>query len=217
MRLSIIVVLATISSGACIAAYAGHASAATIYQAHCYSGVTGSELGFVYGRSDAELLAKCAARATDPHVGPKTEVSCDPTAGGCSSGSVIQRGDKLYASGVIGHNNTADRPWPPCGGNHYANCLKLCITIPKGFRATSSAAYIGDWAAMHGLCSRFPGDLSFPEAYSKCNHGEDQNCRLDAGTEGMQESPKIVCDTFKNWSGHNNYCARLEVTIAATP
>jgi hypothetical protein len=179
-------------------------------QGRCKSMTTGTDLGFVYGGTYAELISKCRRVATSPIVDNVTRVACDPTTGACGASTATRSGDALARSVQIPRSQPAEIHSPACGDGRWSKCASLCLEAPEGTTLQPTAIQISE---AHGIgCIPFDKE----NRYVSCSIG-DGDCGAYSGLIGVVSAPKRFCATAKNWSGSWARCFRIEAQIKPDP
>lgn len=179
-------------------------------QGRCKSMITGTDLGFVYGGTYAELMDKCSRIATNPIVDNVTRVACDPSTGACGTSSAERQGDKIARSVQIPRSQIAEIHSPACGDGRWSKCAALCVEAPTGTTLRPTAIQISDG---HGI-----GCIAFDTAnkYVSCNIA-DGDCGSYSGLISVTSTPERFCATGKNWSGSWARCFRIEAQVLPAP
>jgi hypothetical protein len=202
IKLLFTLLIATMSSGAF----------AETLQGRCKSMNTGTDLGFVYGGTYAELIDKCGRIATKPIVDNVTRVACDPSIGACGASSASRQGDKIARSVQIPRSQAAEIHSPACGDGRWSKCATLCVEAPTGTTLRPTAIQI---SSGHGI-----GCIAFDQEnkYVSCNVA-DGDCGNYSGLTNVTSTPERFCATGKNWSGAWARCFRIEAQVlpAALP
>lgn len=181
-------------------------------QGRCKSMITGTDLGFVYGGTYAELIDKCGRIATKPIVDNVTRVACNPTTGACGASSANRQGDKIARSAQIPRSQVAEIHSPACGDGRWSKCAALCLEAPAGTTLRPTAIQISEG---HGIgCIAFDTE----NKYVSCNIA-DGDCGNYSGLIGVTATAERFCATGKNWSGAWARCFRIEAQVlpAALP